>query len=174
MKITMEIIDSFSIDDNKSLKIQALRGLAIIAVVFIHTTPDGIAQVICRPYLNFAVALFLFLSGMLSDAKKWKPLKRLAKILIPYAIWTFVYTLMQTYRHPDGIIANYFRHLLLGDAVAIMYYVFVYCEFTLLIPLIDKLAKSRYKYLGFIVSPLEIICMRLMLYIPDGKPTFHD
>ena len=58
-----------SINDNKSAKIQALRGLAIIAVVFIHTTPGGMAQVVCRPFLNIAVGLFLFLSGMLSDAK---------------------------------------------------------------------------------------------------------
>ncbi len=107
------MICSYSIDDNKSLKIQALRGLAIIAVVFIDTTPDGIAEVACRPFLNFAVAIFLFLSGMLSDAEKWTPLKRLGKILIPYAIWTFVYTLIQTYRLPDRIIRKCFRHLLL-------------------------------------------------------------
>lgn len=43
-----------------------------------------------------------------------------------------------------------------------MYYVFVYCEFTLLIPIIDKLARSKYKWLGFVISPLEIITMRLI------------
>lgn len=52
--------------------------------------------------------------------------------------------------------------LLLGKSSDMMYYVFVYCEFTLLIPLIDKLAKSKYKLLGFVVSPLEIIFMRLL------------
>lgn len=41
-----------------------------------------------------------------------------------------------------------------------MYYIFVYCGFTLLIPLIDKLAKSKYKYLGFLITPAEIIIMR--------------
>ena len=151
-----------SINDNKSAKIQALRGLAIIAVVFIHTTPGGIAQVVCRPFLNIAVGLFLFLSGMLSDVKKWKPLKRLSKILIPYAIWTFVYNLTLSYKFPDWIFRNYLYYLIFGNSAAIMYYVFVYCEFTLLIPLIDKLARSRYKYLGFIISPIEIICIRLI------------
>lgn len=43
-----------------------------------------------------------------------------------------------------------------------MYYIFIYCEFTLMIPLIDKLSKSKYKYLGFLLSPIEIICMRLI------------
>ena len=151
-----------AINDDKSAKIQVLRGLAIIAVVFIHTTPAGMAQVICRPFLNFAVGVFLFLSGMLSDAKRWKPLKRLIKVLIPYVIWTLAYTLILSYKHPEWIFRNYLYYLLLGNSAGTMYYVFVYCEFTLLIPLIDKLARSRYKYLGFIVSPLEIICVRLM------------
>jgi len=52
----------------QSKKIQYLRGLAIIAVVFIHNTPTGLAQVFCRPFLNFSVGLFLFLSGMLSNS----------------------------------------------------------------------------------------------------------
>lgn len=148
--------------DKKSARIQAVRGLAIVAVVFIHTTPGGMTQVICRPFLNIAVGLFLFLSGMLSDAKRWNPMKRLKKILIPYMIWTFVYSLALSYKHPDRIIRTYFHSLIFGDSAAIMYYVFVYCELTLLIPLIDKLARSRYKYLGFMISPTEIICMRLI------------
>lgn len=151
-----------SINDNISAKIQVLRGLAIIAVVFIHTTPEGVAQIVCRPFLNFSVGMFLFLSGMLSDAKKWKPLKRITKILIPYIIWTFLYYLELSHRAHEWIIRDYFRYLLSGGVSAIMYYVFVYCEFTLLIPLINKLANSRFKYLGFIISPLEIICMRLI------------
>lgn len=52
----------------QSNKVQILRGLAIIAVVFIHNTPDGLAQVYCRPFFNFSVGLFLFLSGFLSNA----------------------------------------------------------------------------------------------------------
>lgn len=63
----------------ESKKIQILRGLAIIAVVFIHNTPGGLAQVFCRPFLNFSVGLFLFLSGMLSDAGRYDPGKRLKK-----------------------------------------------------------------------------------------------
>jgi len=52
----------------QSNKIQIARGLAIIAVVFIHNTPSGLAQVFCRPFLNFCVGLFLFISGLMSTA----------------------------------------------------------------------------------------------------------
>lgn len=151
-----------AVNANKSKKIQLLRGLAIIAVVFIHTTPEGMTQVVCRPFLNIAVGTFIFLSGMLSDAQKWKPFKRLTKVLPPYVIWTFLYTLTLSYRTPDLIVRKYIRYLISGNSAAIMYYIFVYCEFTLVIPLIDKLAKSRFKYLGFLISPLEIICARLL------------
>ncbi|MBE6415576.1 MAG: acyltransferase [Akkermansiaceae bacterium] len=53
----------------KDANIQLLRALAIIAVVFIHTCPHGMEQVIFRPFINFAVPLFLFLSGYLTTPK---------------------------------------------------------------------------------------------------------
>lgn len=146
----------------ESYKIQILRGLAIIAVVCIHNTPLGVAQVLYRPFLNFSVAMFLFLSGMLSNAQRWNPVRRIKKIVIPYVIWTAIYTVMSGNYHFSELPLLYIKNLLTGRAAAIMYYVFVYCEFTLLIPLIDRLAKSKYKYLGFALAPLEIVWARLI------------
>lgn len=145
-----------------SNKIQILRGLAIIAVVFIHNTPSGIPQVAFRPFLNFCVGLFLFLSGMLSDAGRWNPQKRISKVLIPYVIWTLIYVVLSAYKTPLQIPVIYIKKLILGNSAAIMYYIFVYCEFTLLIPLIDKLARSKHRYWGFVIAPAEIIVMRLI------------
>lgn len=150
------------LNDEKSRKVQILRGLAIIAVVFIHSTPTGFSQVVFRPFLNFAVGLFLFLSGMLSYPKKNSTAKRLKKVIIPYVIWSLVYTVLYNYKTPLLIPQLMLKNLLIADAAPIMYYIFVYCELTLLIPLIDKLAKSKYKYLGFVIAPLEIIIMRLI------------
>nr|WP_317412648.1 acyltransferase [uncultured Solibaculum sp.] len=146
----------------KSNKIQLLRGLAIIAVVFIHNTPDGLAQVFCRPFLNFAVGLFLFLSGMLSNVNHWNPRKRIIKVAVPYVLWTFIYTALYNIATPSALPALFVKKLMTGGAAAIMYYIFVYCEFTLLIPLIDRLARSKYKYFGLLISPIEMICMRLI------------
>lgn len=47
--------------------------------------------------------------------------------------------------------------------------IYIYCEFTLLIPLIDKLAKSKNKYIGFMISPVEIIFVRLIPLITGYK-----
>ena len=146
----------------KSYRIQIIRGLAIIAVVCIHNTPSGIAQVLLRPFLNFSVAVFLFISGMLSNAQKWSPVHRIKKVIIPYIIWTAIYTILFWHKSILKTPLIYIENLLTGNAAAIMYYIFVYCEFALLIPLIDLLAKSRYKYLGFAFAPLEIVLVRIL------------
>lgn len=144
----------------QSKNIQILRGLAIIAVVFIHNTPSGLAQVFCRPFLNFSVGLFLFFSGMLSCSNKWNPIKRIKKVVIPYFLWTLIYTVIYNITNYQDIPLALLKNVFIGRAATIMYYIFVYCEFNLLIPLIDKLAKSRFRYWGFIITPIEIIFMR--------------
>lgn len=153
-----------NLSNTQSKHIQILRGLAIIAVVFIHNTPLGIPQIIIRPFLNFCVGTFLFLSGLLSHREAWNPKKRIVKVLVPYAIWTFFYVCSSNIYMGtlSRIPIEYLKSLIFGDSVAIMYYIFVYCQFTLLIPIIDKLANSKYKYLGFLISPIEIILMRML------------
>ncbi|MBQ1771597.1 MAG: acyltransferase [Clostridia bacterium] len=145
----------------QSYNIQIARGIAIFAVVSIHHVP-GTGVFIARPFLNFAVGLFLFLSGMLSDAGNRHTGKRILKILIPYVIWSFVYVVRTYFRTPSSILPEYGKALLTGTGSGIMYYVFVYIEFTLLIPLIDRLARSKYRNIGFVIAPLEIILMRLL------------
>lgn len=157
----------------KSYNIQVLRGIAIIAVAFIHNTPEGIAQVWCRAFLNFSVGMFLFLSGMLSDVKNYNPGRRIAKVVVPYIIWTFIYTVMNSYKIVDNIPLLFVKNLLTGKSAAIMYYIFVYCELTILMPLIDKLAKSKYKYLGFLITPIEIIFVRLIPLIMGWEFSTH-
>ena len=49
--------------------VQIFKALAIVAVVMIHTTPAGVSQVLFRPFINFSVATFLFLSGYLTKAE---------------------------------------------------------------------------------------------------------
>lgn len=50
----------------KDRYLQAVRGAAITAVVFIHCLPQYDVSVALRPLLNWAVAAFLFLSGLLT------------------------------------------------------------------------------------------------------------
>lgn len=78
----------------KDRYLQALRGLAISAVVLIHCLPQCAASVAIRPFLNFSVALFLFLSGVLTDERKFNAgglRRRISKVAGPYAFWSVIY-----------------------------------------------------------------------------------
>ena len=150
-------------------KIQVLRGLAIIAVVIIHTYLHGLAGIAIRTLVNYAVALFLFCSGWLTktsylDVKKFYK-KRLTRVLIPYAIWSFFYTAAFAYR--DGtfsrLLHNYLHNLVYGTANFSLYFIIVYVILTLLTPLIGKLLQSEYKWFGFLITPIYMI---ITTYIP--------
>lgn len=99
---------------------------------------------------------------MLSHANNWNPKKRILKVAMPYVLWSLIYTVLHNLNTPTQIPICYLKSLVTGNAAAIMYYIFVYCELTLAVPLIDKLARSKYKYLGFLIAPIEIIFMRLI------------
>lgn len=145
----------------KNQKIQVLRGIAIIAVILIHTCPKGLPQVYIRPFINFGVGMFLFLSGYLTKAQNenWLSFykKRIGKVAFPYIIWTVIYTLLL--QHPDRIIFN----LLTARTAATFYYIPVYIQFVLLTPLLSNLIRSTRRWIGWLIAPLSVI---IFLYVP--------
>lgn len=148
-------------DADTSRKVQVLRALAIIAVVAIHTCPSGLPQVIVRPFVNFGVGLFLFLSGWLtrkSDFGMSFFKRRIFRVLVPYVIWTVVYSLQRG--APDKILFN----LLTTKACAAFYYVAVYVQFVLLTPLLCRLADSRFRHAGWLVAPISVLAF---MYLPQ-------
>lgn len=54
----------------KDRYLQAVRGVAIAVVVLIHCLPQCDVSVALRPLLNWAVAAFLFLSGLLTAEER--------------------------------------------------------------------------------------------------------
>lgn len=145
----------------RNSKVQILRGLAILAVVGIHTCPGGKWQIVIRPFINYAVALFLFLSGYLtsipvSNVKEFYK-KRILRVLIPYIIWTMVYTILSN--QPERILKN----MLTTEANSALYYIFVYIQFVLITPFLDRLVKSKWSWAGWCVAPVSAIIFK---YIP--------
>ena len=144
----------------KNPKIQILRAIAIMAVIMIHTCPNGIIQVWARPFINFAVATFLFLSGYLTDVSKisikkfYK--KRIIRVFVPYTIWSILYTTLGFIS--SGIdLKKYVINFLIAGGAATMYYIFVYIQFVILTPLLGKLLKKKYWFLGFAIAPISLI-----------------
>ena len=140
----------------KNLRVQVIRGIAIMAVVLIHTCPRDTAwQIGFRPMINFGVPMFLFLSGWLTRQRPqpWLILykKRIPRVLIPYLIWTVVYTLVD--KSPRNLPYN----ILTASAVYTLYYIPVYLQLVLLTPLVEKLAVSRFRWMGLLVTPLSFL-----------------
>lgn len=150
-------------------KVQILRALAIIAVVLIHTCNGGYWQVVIRPFINFAVALFIFLSGYLTKIENDNWLlffkRRITRVAIPYAIWTVIYTF------PSTNIKEYIFNLLTTQASPILYYIFVYIQFVLLTPFLAKLSRLKYNWIGFLVAPLSIFGYKYTVLIFDLHPS---
>lgn len=143
-------------------KIQLIRAGCIICVILGHTV-DGMSALIIRPVLNYCVAMFIFLSGYLTKMEipnlKDFYFKRISKVAIPYVIWTVIYSLLFW----EGI-RNFIIDLVCGKAGIQFYYIFVYIQLVLLTPLVIKLLKSKYNWVGFIITPVFIIIARYICY----------
>lgn len=144
----------------KDASFQALRGIAIFAIVLIHTTstaknfnsssPNFYSGIITRQFVNFGVPLFLFISGYFSAANKevtnkkylkfYK--KRISRLLLPYLIWSTVGIVILK-ESCDYDIKNLMLYLLTGQSVGIYYYFIVLYQLVLLTPLLILMASYR-------------------------------
>ena len=153
--------------------------MAIVAVVLIHTTPSGVCQVVCRPIINYAVPLFIFLSGYLTkiDRNDWWSFykKRIFRVIIPYIIWTILYA-FPIIRHMDikeGFLVL-LKLLITTNANYAFYYIFVYIELVILTPVLKKLIFSRFRWIGWLVSPIFLISYKYFAFFTGhvyGKNT---
>lgn len=96
----------------RDLYIQAVRGLAIAAVVLIHCLPQEAASVALRPFLNYSVAAFIFISGYLTSRRKVAGpamflRRRFSKIAVPYMIWNTVYLIARGTFAPLAVIISF-------------------------------------------------------------------
>lgn len=145
----------FKLTNEMSNKIQICRAIAIIAVVIIHNCPQEYEGIVIRCFVNFAVALFIFLSGYLTRIINTDIMtfykKRLLRVIIPYCIWSVLYTI--AFNKWDDFIFNFIT----GQCCGIYYFIIVYMQLTILVPLISKLIQSRYWKLGFLITPISIV-----------------
>lgn len=144
-------------------KIQVIRGLAIAAVVAIHSNAGGVYAVLDRPFVNFSVAIFIFLSGYLTnidvmDIKEFYK-KRIVRVAIPYVIWSVIYVVAT--KNWDNVL----KLLLTAKATVPLYFIFVYIQMVLITPLISRLVHSRLSWIGWCISPLTIVVVRYILPI---------
>lgn len=154
---------------NRDAYLQVLRGAAIAAVVLIHCLPHADASIYIRPLLNSSVALFLFLSGLLSTEEEFLSgqvvSRRLKKTFIPYMVWSIFYWLSSGNRTPSSLISA----LVLGGSAAQMYYLLVYAQLVLLTPWIYRSLKTH-RVLLYAVTPCALLIRECLAIAGTSTP----
>lgn len=159
------------------------KGCAILAVIGIHACDPALSfpigsftfqsGILAQQVLNFAVGVFLALSGYLSGyphpgsdpaasrgappgnagdaAAFWK--KRFARLVPPYLAWTAIAILVRNPRHFLEI-GNLARDVLAGTGIGIGYYVIVLIQFIAITPLLARIRRNAAHFLVIIATTL--------------------
>jgi len=136
------------------------KGLAIVAVVAIHACgsalalPEGSAThafaVVLRQFINFPVALFVFLSAMFavqgSSAKSWVAgvQNRVRRLLVPYLVWAAVYACARALTG-TLVVADLPEMLATGTVISVGYYVIVMLQMAVISPALERLSLNALK-----------------------------
>jgi surface polysaccharide O-acyltransferase-like enzyme len=151
--------------------VDAMRVMAILAVVMIHTTTRTLEVVhydlinypwtiILNQLSRFAVPLFFLISGFVLELSSDRDTnyfeflkKRFTKIFIPYIFWSLIYYfLVYTSSHD-----NLLRVILTGNASYQLYFIPTLCIFYVAFPLLHKIYK-------FIANPICLMLLGILQY----------
>lgn len=168
-------------------ELDVLKGLAITAVIAIHTTSDGLIKFDVSSYSymvylfinrlsQFAVPAFIFASSLLLSyvyRERFRTitirhlknfyLKRLMRIIPPYMSWTFIY-LLTKYVITGGAtpltIHNYLKYIITGNGYYHLYFVIIILQLYLFMPFIVFLishVKIKFCHMLLISALIQIL-----------------
>jgi len=151
------------------------KGLAIVAVVTIHACgsalafPDGSANnafaIVLRQFINFPVALFIFLSGMfafhgtLASSYLSGVQARVKRLLVPYLVWAAVYACAKAMTG-KLVVADLPEMFATGTVISVGYYVIVMLQIALLSPALERLSSRALK----LAIPVSIVASCTFTY----------
>lgn len=144
---------------DRDLSFDAFRGIAIIAVVAIHSWRCPTTGwwnlffiVTYRQLLNFAVPAFIFISGCWMSKKSIKSLedyktflgRRLPRVLIPYFFWSLILLGLAAIKTHDVDVYRIIFKLLTGRATTIYFFIMVISQLYIITPLLQYINRKRY------------------------------
>ncbi len=168
----------------------AFRGVAIIAVVAIHAIPWQLYRVETilsyRQLLNFAVPVFLFISGYWMSKKPIRTLedyteflrKRFLRIFLPYLLWSLVFIGYDAVKVHGIDIVQVVHKLFTGGAECHLYFIIVIAQLYILTPLLQNLNHRPYGFVPVLILNILTLCAvyfsRLHSTTDDSYYTVHD
>jgi fucose 4-O-acetylase-like acetyltransferase len=163
------LTDILDYPENRDVSFDALRGIAIIAVVAIHAIPwqeyKDYVILSYRQLLNFAVPVFLFISGYWSTKKpiisfedyKQFLIKRFSRILIPYLFWSVIYLTFEDIKIHDFELDKTIIMLLTGKASVQFYFIILILQLYALTPLLQYINRRKFG--------IEVVFLLNMIYL---------
>lgn len=154
------------------LEIDMLRGLAILAMILIHTTyyflSDNIALFIWT-WSQFAVPVFIFCAAYLFFQKPQTPSssylkKRFFRLLKPYYIFLLFFIPILYFINPEKIDTKYIlQSMFIIGGVDINWLILLFFLLTFIFPLLS-LCFKKYKLLFVIYSILSVTASVLFIF----------
>lgn len=158
----------------RNLYFDALRGIAILMVVAIHTfiasefdNYQSICAISMREICNVAVPLFLAISGFFIGQKNfdnnsqtfkfWR--RQIPKVYVPTLFWSIPYFALAVF-HQQSLLKNILVFLLCG--YSIYYFIALIIQCYLLLPFIQK--KMLNYAMGGVILILSLICVAVISY----------
>lgn len=155
--------------------IDFLKGSAILAVILDHLYNVVYTSHELHLFTSFSVTLFIFLAGITSVISIERNKKTLAEyqlrrmkgVLVPYAIATIIYGIVNlNYRFDWG---NFWSDLILFKATPPFYFVLFYCQLALVAPFLYKLLiKKNLMFQIISLVPIYFVSKYLTHYTEVG------
>lgn len=155
-------------DTNKNKRnnfFQAMRGILIICVVLIHSLSENRdillnneLNIIIRTIINFAVGTFIFLSGFFIKTDEIKTnllnfyIKRFKRIVIPYIIWSFLYTCFNNIEYiKEFNVIKIIYSTICGTSGGQLYYIIALVQLIILTPIFTYIYNKNNKILNLCI-----------------------
>lgn len=173
---------------------QIIRGICIIFVVLIHCK-SGIGYekipidswnfdywIIMRQFINFPVAIFIFLAGYFVNIEKVKESahsfirNRIVRLLIPFLIWSTFYTLLTVFLAGGKVaVFDSLFKLIFGLSSIQLYFIPVLLQLAVLTPfLIKSIQTNRGTKLLLLITPLYLIGLYAYAIIFKSQFAFYQ
>lgn len=182
--------------DNRKYFFDNLRGIAIIAVIIIHSVGITINfydspypykynlyfGIIMRQIVTSAVPIFLFISGYWVSKKQVKTLKdylsflnnRLLRIIVPYLFWTFIAIVLKTVLTSYDITEeNIFKMILTGSIMPPYYFIILISQFYIIYPLLQYAKGKNLHLLIFLINLVSLIGMSYVKFANISPPNIN-
>jgi fucose 4-O-acetylase-like acetyltransferase len=159
------------------------RGVAIIAVVWIHARPGGSYAgwehdywIVAKALIRFPVALFLFISGYMVNADKLRApgawlKRRMVRLLVPFFVWSGVYTIIEAAKSRGEIrpLSTLVRFVF-GFSAMPLYFILVLVQLTVLTPLLARALRTRWIWAWYALTPVYIVLLYAWAIRTGGMP----